>query len=163
MTNWSIRGNAARMQTRLQLKSAHVKVLSALSAALLVIGPAAPSANAENITVAQLQGKWQAALLWSSSGCGAMSGLLNFTFGTNGTTSTATLTTNSGCGASTSTQSFTIQSLNPNGSGTAGLTCGEGCGWQFNIQVAPNREIFNLVDVDAANPNNYVEGTAIRQ
>ena len=98
-----------------------------------------------------------------------MSGLLNFTFGTNGTTSTATLTTNSGrtstgqCGPSTSTQSFTIQSLKPNGSGTAGLTCGAGCGWQFNIQVAPNLEMFNLVDVDSANPGNFVEGTAIRQ
>jgi hypothetical protein len=131
------------------------------------VGHAVPSANAEDITIAQLKGKWQAALLWSSSGCGAMSGLLNFTFGTNGTTSTATLTVNSGtghgCGPKTSTQNFTVHSLNPNGSGIAGLTCGEGCGWQFNIQVAPNLEIFNLVDVDPNNPNNYVEGTAIRQ
>jgi hypothetical protein len=161
MTNWSIRGNAAKIQTRLQSKSARLRVLSALSAALLVIGPAASSANAEDITMAQLRGKWQAALLWSSSGCGAMSGLLNFTFGLNGTTSTATLTTNSSCGPSNSTQSFTIQSLNPNGSGTAGLTCGEGCGWGFNIQVAPNLQIFNLVDI--ANGSNYVAGTAIRQ
>jgi hypothetical protein len=138
--------------------------MSSLSAALLAIGPAVHSANAaENITVAELQGKWQATLLWSASGCGAMSGLLNFTFGLNGTTSTASLKTNSGCGAGTSTQSFTIQSLNPNGSGTAGLTCGTGCGWQFNIQVAPNVSIFNLVDVDPANPGNYVIGTAIRQ
>jgi len=53
--------------------------------------------------------------------------------------------------------------LSPNGSNIAGLTCGEGCGWQFNIQVAPNLEVFNLVDVDPANPNNYVKGTAIRQ
>jgi hypothetical protein len=160
----------AKMLTRLQSKSAHKGLLSALSAALLAIGHTAPSANAaENITIGELQGKWQATLLWSNSGCGPMSGLLNFTFGTNGTTSTATLTTNSGktsaglCGPSTSTQSFTVQSLKPNGSGTAGLTCGEGCGWQFNIQVAPNVSIFNLVDVDPANPGNYVEGTAIRQ
>ena len=170
MTDWSITGNATKMQTRLQLKSAHVRVLSALSAALLAIGPAASLANAaENITIGELQGKWQATLLWSNSGCGPMSGLLNFTFGTNGTTSTATLTTNSGrtstgqCGPSTSTQSFTIQSLKPNGSGTAGLTCGAGCGWQFNIQVAPDVSVFNLVDVDPENPGNYVEGTAIRQ
>jgi hypothetical protein len=56
---------------------------------------------------------------------------------------------------------FHVQSLKPNGSGTAGLTCGEGCGWQFNIRVAPNVSIFNLVDVD--NGGNYVIGTAIRQ
>jgi hypothetical protein len=151
------------MLTRLQLKLLHAGVLSALSAALLVVGHAVPSANAEDITIAQLKGKWQAALLWSNSGCGPMSGLLNFTFGLNGTTSTATLTTNSGNPSCTpvSTQSFTIHSLNPNGSGIAGLTCGEGCGWQFNIQVAPNLEIFNLVDV--VNGGNYVEGTAIRQ
>ena len=112
------------MQTGLQSKSAHKGLLSALSAALLAIGLVAPSANAaENITIGELQGKWQATLLWSNSGCGPMSGLLNFTFGTNGTTSTATLTTNSGktsaglCGPSTSTQSFTVQSLKPNGSG----------------------------------------------
>ena len=81
------------MHTRLQLKSELTGALSVLSAALLVIGPLAPSANAEDITIAQLKGSWQAALLWSSSGCGP-AGLLNFTFGTNGTTSTATLTTN---------------------------------------------------------------------
>ena len=150
------------MQTGLQSKSAHVKVLSALSAALFLVGPVASSANAEDITIAQLRGKWQAALLWSSSGCGPMSGLLNFTFGLNGTTSTATLIRNSvQCGTVTSTEAFTIQSLNPNGSGTAGLTCGPGCGWGFHIQVAPNVQIFNLVDID--NPSNFVEGTAIRQ
>jgi hypothetical protein len=150
------------MRARLQLKSALTGFQSVLSAALLVIGTEVTAANAaEDITIAQLKGNWQAALLWSSSGCGAMSGLLNFTFGTNGTTSTATLATNSGCGASTSTQSFTSDSLNPNGSGTAGLTCGSGCGWQFNIQVAPNLQIFNLVDV--INGSNYVEGTAIKQ
>jgi len=93
-----------------------------------------------------------------------MTGLLNFTFGYNGTTSTATLTTHSaGCGNGTGTQTFTVQSLKPNGSGTANLTCGPGCGWEFNIQVAPSVAAFNLVDVDPANPGNFVEGTAIRQ
>jgi hypothetical protein len=92
--------------------------------------------------------------------------LLNFTFGINGTTSTATLTTNSGrnstgCNPGTSTQSFTILSLNPNGSGKAGLTCGKSCGWTFDIQVIRGAAAFNLVDV--TDGNNYVEGTAIRQ
>ncbi len=154
------------MHTRLQLRSELTGALSVLSAALLVIGPLAPSANAEDITIAQLKGSWQAALLWSSSGCGPASGLLNFTFGTNGTTSTATLTTNgarnnSGCNPGTTTQNFTILSLEPNGSGKAGLTCGANCGWTFNIQVTPAATAFNLVDV--TDGNNYVEGTAIKQ
>ena len=110
------------MLTRLQSKSAHKGLLSALSAALLAIGPVAPSANAaENITIGELQGKWQATLLWSNSGCGPMSaGYSTFTtFGTNGTTSTATLTTNSGktsaglCGPSTSTTKFHRSVLKP--------------------------------------------------
>jgi hypothetical protein len=157
----------AKMLIRHQLKLARIGIPSAL--ALMIAGPQASSANAEDITLAALRGNWQATLLWSNSGCGPMSGLLKFTFGANGTTSTATLTTNSGktkagaCGPSTSTQSFTISSLKSNGSGVAGLTCGVDCGWQFNIQVAPDVAVFNLVDVDPANPNNYVEGTAIKQ
>jgi hypothetical protein len=43
------------------------------------------------------------------------------------------------------------------------LTCGVGCGWEFNIQVDRQRTMFNLVDVDPMNPNNFVAGTAIRQ
>jgi len=29
--------------------------------------------------------------------------------------------------------------------------------------VSGNRQVFNLADVDAANPNNFIEGTAIRR
>jgi len=70
----------------------------------------------------------------------------------------------SGCGdPSSSGNPFVIQSLNPDGSGTANLSCGPGCGWNLIIQVAKNRQIFNVVDVDHLNPGNYVEGTAIHQ
>jgi hypothetical protein len=70
----------------------------------------------------------------------------------------------SGCGDIKSTGvPFVIQSLNANGSGTANLSCGSGCGWEFNIQVNHDSTIFNLVDVDPNNPGNYFEGTAIRQ
>jgi hypothetical protein len=156
------------MLARLQLKLARVGVLLAL----LVIGPEAPSANAAEapsanatgLTIASLRGSWQATLLWSGGGCGPSSGLLNFTFGLNGTTSTATLIGHSaGCGNSSTTQTFTVQSLRPNGSGTANLSCGRACGWQLIIQVDPTATIFNLVDVDPANPGNFVEGTAIKQ
>ena len=48
-------------------------------------------------------------------------------------------------------------------SGTANLSCGTGCGWELAIQVDPTATIFNFVDVDPANPGNFVEGTAIKQ
>ena len=69
------------------------------------------------------------------------------------------------CHDSISTETFSIHSLNPNGSGTAGLTCNNavGCGWELNIQVDRHRSMFNLVDVDPQNPDNFVAGTAIRQ
>jgi hypothetical protein len=119
------------------------------------------------IGIRDLAGPWQAALLWSNSGCGPASGLVNFTLDSTGNTNSATLVGHAGagpgCGDSTTTQTFTIHTLNPNGSGTAGLTCGVGCGWEFTIQVDRQRSMFNLVDVDPANPGNFVAGTAIRQ
>ena len=132
------------------------------------LGQLARPAHADNaITVSDLKGSWQAALLWSNSGCGPMSGLLNFTLDSTGNAPSATLVGHAGaapgCGDQTTTQTFTIKSLNPDGSGTAGLTCGAGCGWEFNIQVDRKATIFNMVDVNPNNPDNYVSGTAIRQ
>ncbi len=98
-----------------------------------------------------------------------MSGLVNFTLDATGATNTAVLVGHAGgapgsaCADSTSTQSFKIMSLNPNGSGKAGLTCGPGCGWVFTIQVDKKGRIFNMVDVEPTNPGNFVAGTAIRQ
>ena len=67
-----------------------------------------------------------------------------------------------GCGDSVTTgNTFTITSLTANGTGTAGLTCGTGCGWTFAIQVAPDRSTFNLVDL--TDPNNFLEGVAVHQ
>jgi len=114
--------------------------------------------------VARLAGSWQATLIWSGSGCGPMSGLLNFTLDSSGTTNTAVLTEHGACGDNILTgQTFTILSLNSNGSGTANLSCGPDCGWNLDIQVARRGQIFNIVDVSTANPGNYVEGSAIRQ
>lgn len=53
--------------------------------------------------------------------------------------------------------------LAANGSGTAGLTLGVGCGWNFNIQVSPDRSTFNLVDVSSANPGNFIAGKAVHR
>jgi hypothetical protein len=51
--------------------------------------------------------------------------------------------------------------MTSNGSGTAGLTCGAGCGFPFSIPVAPDRSTFNLVDITDA--NNFLEGAAVHQ
>ncbi len=117
------------------------------------------------MTVSQLAGSWQAALV-GNTGCGFTSMLVTFTLDSAGA-GTATITgnsasTNPGCGPSVSNgQTFTITSLSSAGNGIAGLSCGPDCGWNFNIQVAPNRQIFNLVDV--VNDSNYLAGTAVRE
>ena len=120
------------------------------------------------IGVADLAGPWQATLLWSNSGCGPQTGLLNMNLDSTGTDASATLVGHSDpappdCGDQVTTQTFSIQTLNPDGSGTAGLTCGPACGWQFRIQVNLDATIFNMVVVEHPNPGNFVEGTAIHQ
>jgi len=121
-------------------------------------------ASVGNISKADLSGNWQATLIAANSGCGPMSMLVNFTLNGSGVATNANIVEHGACADTTVTgQTFTIQSLGSNGSGTAGLSCGSGCGWGFNIQVSPDRGTINLVDVNSGNPNNFVEGTAIHQ
>jgi len=160
------------MRFLLQPKRAKLVLLSVVCLATLAVSlvKLARLARADDerdtIRVADLAGPWQAALVYSNTGCGPASALVNFTLDSTGTTNSATFTFHSGvpgCGDATSSQTFTIQTLNPSGSGIAGLTCGASCGWVFNIQVDRHRSMFNMVDVDPANANNFVAGTAVRQ
>ncbi len=76
--------------------------------------------------------------------------------------SAATLTTHEQCGDSVlASQSFKVTALNASGTGTAGLSCGVGCGWNLRIQVSPDRQVMNLIDVDPVNPGNYISGVAV--
>ena len=76
----------------------------------------------------------------------------------------ASIQTHAQCGNGTTPNlDFNILSLSPNGSGTASLSCGAGCGWELKIQVAKGTQIFSLADVSPANPNNFFAGTAIHQ
>ncbi len=113
-----------------------------------------------NISTSDMRGSWQLTL-YGVTGCGDSSLLVTFTLPTSGTTSNATETgASSNCGVSTTSgQTFQITSMNANGSGTAGLSCGSGCGWTFNIQMSPDRSTFNLVDMN--DPNNFLEGVAV--
>jgi hypothetical protein len=114
------------------------------------------------ITVAQLAGPWSASLI-GNTGCGWTTLAVDFTLDSSGAAMATYRGHSSGCGDSTSTEPFSVQVVYPNGSGSANLSCGTACGWQLHIQVAPNREIFSLVDVDPANPGNFLSGVAIRQ
>jgi hypothetical protein len=53
--------------------------------------------------------------------------------------------------------------VNSRGSGVANLSCGAGCGWALKVQLSPNHDVFNLVDVEAENPDNFIEGSAVRE
>ena len=130
---------------------------------LATVGLAAGQAGVQEQVplVASLQGNWAATIV-GNTGCGLSSMYVTFTLDAAGHgNGTATIVQHGQCGdATTSGLDFNINSLNSHGSGTAGLSCGVGCGWELNIQVA-NSQVFGLVDVSPANPNNYIAGTAI--
>ena len=127
-------------------------------------GMAINNSTASKVVIANLAGKWQLAL-YGQGGCGIGSEVDTFTLNVKGlATNDAGTAHNVGCGDSTYTgRTFTILSLNANGSGTAGLSCGTGCGFTLNIQVSPDRSTFNVVDVSATNPGNFLVGTAIHE
>ncbi len=115
--------------------------------------------------VVKLQGDW-VATLQGNTGCGSNSLLVAFHLDANGSgNGTATVTSHStGCSDATlSNQSFNVTSLDQFGRGTAGLTCGAGCGWGFQIQIDKRSDIIAITDVDPGNPNNTPTGVAIKQ
>jgi len=131
---------------------------------VVVVAMTAPSSATGNIVKADLSGAWQMTIV-GQTGCGFGTTLYTSTLNASGSSSNVTGTYHTaGCGDGTSSGNmFTIQSLNPDGSGTANLTCGTGCGWNLNIQVSPDRSKFNVIDVSPANPGNYIEGVAIHK
>ena len=142
------------------MRSAVLATLLVLTVTTMVtLSPAADEKARSAINVSQLAGPWQIAVV-GNTGCGISSLLFTGTMNSSGV-ATGTLIGSSGCGQSSNTETFTITTLAGNGSGTAGLTCGPGCGWTFNIQVSPSKQVFNLVDV--TDPNNWLAGTAVKQ
>lgn len=144
-------------------------LLAAVCLVLVVAVVKRSTATIGLINKADLSGPWQMTLL-GNTGCGISSMLVTFTLNGSGSATNATITSHvinptQTCpdGAVSTGNNFTINSLNSNGSGVAGLTCGASCGWTFNIQVAPDRSIMNLVDVATFNPNNLLQGTAVHQ
>jgi hypothetical protein len=147
------------MQNRRKFARLVLPVALCLIASLALVKRS--SATIGNITKADLTGPWVVSL-YAQTGCGVGTSQVNFTLNAVGVSTAATNKVHNSCGDSTTTgNTFTITSLNTNGSGTAGLTCGTGCGWTFNIQVAPDRSTFTLVDL--TDPLNFVQGTAVHQ
>ena len=115
--------------------------------------------------ISQFKGNW-AGFIVGNTGCGITSMYLTFTLDASGQ-GNGTVTSvghSTGCPDGTSSgNNFNVTAFNSNGSGTATLSCGNGCGWTFTIQMSRNSQIFNLVDVFSGNPGNYLAGTAIKQ
>jgi hypothetical protein len=151
-----------RNRFRRWIAPARLAFIAVLSLGLVASSVRLSSATG-TITKLDLVGAW-AATLTGDTGCGITTLYVTFTLAPSGSGTAMYQSHSSGCGDGTQTGvTFAIQSLSPNGSGTAGLSCGVSCGWTFNIQVSPDRSTFNLVDVSPANPGNYLEGTAIHQ
>lgn len=146
-------------------RSKKARLLASAALFTLITGFAfsVPSSATGNIVKADLAGTWQMTVI-GETGCGFGTTLYTFTLNSNGVATNVSGVSHTHCGDSTfSGVSFTVLTLNANGSGTAGLSCGTGCGWNLDIQVSPDRSTFNLIDVSAANPGNFIEGVAVHQ
>ena len=143
------------------IRKFHRSTLAAVAVAFAACAaPTAGWAGVGLIGFADLHGPW-AATLTGNTGCGLTSMHVAINMNATGT-GTATITNHGQCGDSVlAGQTFKIVSLSTNGSGTANLTCGPDCGWIFRFQVAPDRQIMNLVNVSPLNPNNFLAGVAV--
>jgi hypothetical protein len=135
----------------------------AVACALGSLVPLHSQAGVGRITDADLYGTWTATIA-GFTGCGQVAMLATINMNAAGT-GTVTLTTHGSCGDSVlAGQTFAVHTLDATtGAGTAGLSCGAGCGWNLRIQVSPDRQVMNLIDVDSVNPGNYIAGVAIHQ
>jgi hypothetical protein len=135
--------------------------LAAATVAMTLAPLNAEAANPE--LLAKMAGPWTA-VLSGNTGCGASSMYVTFRLNSrgNGGTSATIVGHSTGCPDQTATdQTFRITSIDARGRGTAGLSCGPGCGWVFRIQVAEDGQTFILTDVEPTNPLNTPTGTAI--
>jgi hypothetical protein len=161
-SNLARSNEAAMNHRRRRIAPARLVILAVLSLVTVTSLVKLGRASIGTVTKADLSGPWQIALN-GNTGCGLVGMLFTGTLNAAGS-GTGTLVTHGQCGDSTETgQTLTITSLNSNGSGTANLSCGPACGWNFNIQVSPDRSVFNLVDVSTVNPGNFVAGVAVHQ
>jgi len=152
--------NTRKLRRQAALLALFAVITLVALASLTTLSSAADTAVKPQVTIAQLKGPW-AMTLTGVTGCGATTMYVTFTLNAKGSGDATQIGHSSGCGDGKGVAPFVIRTLNANGSGTANLSCGSGCGWDFIIQVSPDHKVFNLVDV--TNVGNFVEGTAIFQ
>ena len=131
-------------------------------------GVAVVSSVADNIVTADLKGDWHVSLMGHQLRPECVpqdvpvSAAATMTLNVAGAGSiNATLRT--ACGNGDVVNTFAISALNPDGSGTAHLDCGGGCGFDFSIQVSPDRSMFNLVTVSPTDTGDMLAGVATRR
>jgi hypothetical protein len=112
--------------------------------------------------LADLAGSW-AISVGGNTGCGLSTLYVTVDLDASGSGSARIISSSTGCPPGDDpAEPFQILSLNPDGSGTAGLSCGPACGWVFTIQVPrSNNNVFTLVDIQ--DPDNVLVGTAARK
>jgi len=131
-------------------------------------GVAVVSSVADNIVTADLKGDWHVSLMGHQLRPECVpqdvpvSAAATMTLNVTGAGSiNATLRT--ACGNGDVVNTFAISALNSDGSGTAHLDCGGGCGFDFSIQVSPDRSMFNLVTVSPTDTGDMLAGVATRR
>ena len=114
------------------------------------------------VKLSKLAGAWQATFVGEDL-CGIGSALVTFTLNSSGVATNSTWqyhSTSCGDGANTGLN-FTIDTLNADGNGTATLNVSESSKITLTIQVSPNSQVMNMVDITDA--NHYLAATAIKQ
>jgi hypothetical protein len=146
---------------RRRIAPARLAILVVLSLVTVASIVKLSRASIGTVTKADLTGSWQGTF-FGNTGCGISTEVFNFTLNSSGSGTASAKYHTAGCGDGTATGlPFTIESLGSNGSGTANLSCGTGCGFNFAIQVSADRATFSMVDV--TDPNNFLQGVAIHQ
>lgn len=131
-------------------------------ASVVTLSTAQDVAQPPAATRAKMVGPWTVTLV-GNTGCGISSMLVTFNLDITGNALATVKGHSTGCADATTTGlPFQIITLNANGTGTAGLSCGTGCGWTFGIQVAANGKTFNLADVTDGG-NNILAGVGVHQ
>ena len=113
-------------------------------------------------SVSQLKGTWFATFS-GVTGCGVSTLMTTFTLDATGNgTQLSSVGHTAACGDTEQTgQSVQIQAFHADGSGFIAFGCGPGCGFGFTMQVAPNKQVFNMGPQSV--PGNYLAGVAVRR